>query len=116
MNPRYQLFWIAGILAVVALASFGWWSSSASDQAVELRMATGPVGGAFHSLGQGIAESVHEADPNCCPMTKIDNVCHVDKQSIIGICDIDPQTAVQLPDACLRAKDLYGCQGEIVID
>ncbi len=60
---------------------------------------------------------VHEADPNCCPITKdAGGTCRVDAAAVAKICQVDPQTSEDLPGACLRAMVTLGCRGDPVVE
>jgi len=57
-----QLLTIA--FCALAIASVVWWVKNRDPQTVELILATGPRGGAFHSMGKGISDYVRRSDQN----------------------------------------------------
>ena len=53
-----------GLLLLSLVGGIIWWTRFHTPNEIELTLATGPVGNAFHSMGEGIADFVNKTDPN----------------------------------------------------
>ncbi|TWU04617.1 TAXI family TRAP transporter solute-binding subunit [Stieleria varia] len=88
MSGRFSLTFVL-VFCLGAAAAMWLWLGQRNPAPVELKLATGPTEGAFHSLGLGIAQIVHQTHPEITISLTQDSQGSIDNMDRLGRGEVD---------------------------